>query len=446
MRITPLEAWIARQIDTTGKPLQREQIEACQLQKLRQTIRWARLRSPFYRERLANLRGDNLRALSDLQRFPCTTADDIQQDPLRFLCVSQSEVQRVVTLHTSGTSGAPKRIFFTAADQERIIDYFHHGISTMAGPGTRVLILLPGEHPGSAGELLATAVRRLGAQGIIHGPVSNVRKTLEVMAQEEIEVLVGLPVQILSLARHSLGEPAPHSVILCSDHAPEAIRREVSRLWNCEIYTHYGTTEMGLGGGLECQANSGYHLRELDLYLEIIEPHTGKPVEDGNMGEVVFTTLSRRGMPLIRYRTGDLSRFLPKSCPCGTVLKTLAAVRSRLAGQIELGRAVLTMADLDEALFPLEGLLDFEAALQWTGTREQLYLKVHAGKYRAENLCEAVKEAVLTIPTVRSGLDQGWLSLLIELQPIGAPRAGGTAKRAIADDRYLCRSDYCAKI
>ncbi len=144
MEITPLEVWISQRLGAGGKPLRREQIEACQLQKLRQTIRWVRLRSSFYRERLANLSENDLRDLSDLNRFPCTTADDLQQDPLRFLCVSQSEVERVVTLQTSGTSGAPKRLYFTAEDQERTIDYFHHGMSSLAGPGTRVLILLAG--------------------------------------------------------------------------------------------------------------------------------------------------------------------------------------------------------------------------------------------------------------------------------------------------------------
>ena len=74
----------------------------------------------------------------------------------------------------------------------------------------------------------------------------------------------------------------------------------------------------------------GYHLRETDLYVEIVDPETGNPVLDGEPGEVVFTTLTRRGMPLIRYPTGDVSRFLPDPCPCGTVLKTLERIRNRL--------------------------------------------------------------------------------------------------------------------
>jgi phenylacetate-coenzyme A ligase PaaK-like adenylate-forming protein len=434
MEITPLEGWISQQLGG-GEPLRREQIEAHQVQMLRQTICWARRHSSFYQERLANVCENDFCGLEDLNEFPFTTADDLQQNSLRFLCVSQSEVERVVTLQTSGTSGAPKRLYFTAADQERTVDFFHHGMSSLVGSGDQVLILLPGEHPGSAGALLASGLLRLGAVGLIHGPVSEPGETLKVMAQSKIDVLVGLPVQVLALARHSGGKAAPRAVVLCSDHAPEAMRQELWRLWDCEVYTHYGMTEMGLGGGVECQAHFGYHLRELDLYFEIIEPHTGEPVGAGEMGEVVFTTLSRRGLPLIRYRTGDLSRFLLERCPCGTVLKTLEKVSGRIAGQIELGSAALTMADLDEALFPLEGLLDFDAGLEWTGAKERLHLKVYAGKDQMQGLGAAVYRALQTVPAVQAATHQGRLLLLVEMQPPGAAPARGTAKRAIVDLR-----------
>ncbi len=103
------------------------------------------------------------------------------------------------------------------------------------------------------------------------------------------------------------------------------------------MFNHYGMTEMGLGGGVDCRALTGYHLREADLYFEIVDPVDGRPLPDGEPGEVVFTTLTRRGMPLIRYRTGDLARFLPGSCPCGTVLRRLDHVQGRLAGRVKVG-------------------------------------------------------------------------------------------------------------
>ena len=106
----------------------------------------------------------------------------------------------------------------------------------------------------------------------------------------------------LALARHDGAAGLRlKSVLLTTDYVPEAIVEFVERLWRCTVYNHYGMTEMGLGGGVECQARRGYHLREADLYFEIVNPQTEMPVVEGETGEVVFTTLTRRGMPLIRY-------------------------------------------------------------------------------------------------------------------------------------------------
>ena len=333
MKRTPLERWISGKIGKELEPLTRERIEHYQLLKLQETLTWARTRSAFYKRHLADVANNRLGSLEDLHHIPFTTAKDVKQNPLAFLCVSQSEINRVVTLHTSGTTGEPKRLYFTGADQELTVDFFHRGMSTLVGPGERVLILLPGERPGSVGDLLAAGLQRLGASGVAYGLVQNYSHALEVMVKDSIDALVGIPVQVLALARHSGGRAAPRSVLLSTDHVPDAIRRELERIWGCEVYTHYGMTEMGFGGGVECQARHGYHMREADLYFEIINPTTGARLEDGETGEVVFTTLTRRGMPLIRYRTGDLSRFLLEPCPCGTVLKTLERLKGRLEDQ-----------------------------------------------------------------------------------------------------------------
>lgn len=179
--------------------------------------------------------------------------------------------------------------------------------------------------------------------------------------------------KVLALARYgeSVGAPPPPTLrrmLLTTDHVPAPIVGAMERARNCVVYNHYGMTEMGLGGGVECQARRGYHLREADLHFESVHPATGDSLPDGERGEIVLTTLTRPGMPLIRYRTGNVGCFLPGDCPCGTLLKTLGQVRERLNGRIEIGAAsCLTMADLDEALFPIAGLLDFSATLAREG-------------------------------------------------------------------------------
>ena len=100
-------------------------------------------------------------------------------------------------------------------------------------------------------------------------------------------------------------------MLLSTDQAPAPLVAAIEQAWGCRVFDHYGTTETGLGGGVECEAHDGLHLREADLLFEVVEPATGRSLPDGEEGEIVFTTLTREAMPLIRYRTGDLGRLLP---------------------------------------------------------------------------------------------------------------------------------------
>lgn len=450
MRITPLEQWIASKCredfpfglfgtgeyrGTGGARLTVEAMHAYQLRRLRETIAWAKARAPFYGKHLAGIPEGAPERLEDLSRLPFTTPDDVRRGPLSFLCVSQGEINRVVTLQTSGTTGAPKRVFFTREDQELTIDFFHHGMTTLAGPGDRTLILMPGGLPGSVGDLLALGLERAGVAAIQHGFVRDAARTAGIMEREGITTLVGLPVQVLGLAETGGSKCVPKNVLLSADYVPDSLSGRIASRWNCRVYTHYGMTEMGYGGGVECDALAGYHVRESDLYFEIISLRTGEPAEPGEWGEVVFTTLTRRGMPLIRYRTGDISRFIPGPCPCGTVLKTMARIRSRADGDIVLTDDVtVNMAQVDEALFALEGLLDFTALIRRRGSADLLQIRMKTSEASADVTEHAVLDALDTIPAVYSARRRGTLDVGIEVDPEDLP-AEGTAKRAIIDGR-----------
>ncbi len=385
MSLTPLEPWIAqktadrgpRTVDDESSPLtndeeqrtmverpsdlRRSALESYQIARLKATVELARTKSRFYREPLAGV--PEITSLDDLERLPFTTAEDVRADPLAFVCVSQDEIARVVTLDSSGTTGTPKRLYFTKTDQELTIDFFGVGMSTFTGPGDRVLILLPGETPGSVGDLLAKGLERIGAVPIKHGPVRDPVATRAVAVREAATVMVGVPTHLVRLVRTMApGEPVPpvHSVLLSTDHVPQAIVHAIEGAWGCTVYNHYGMTETGLGGGVDCEARRGYHLREADLLYEVIDPATGLPAAPGEPGEVVFTTLTREGMPLIRYRTGDYGHWIETPCPCGTSLRTLSHITTRLSGPVDLGGGLwLTQPDLDEVLFAVDGILNF---------------------------------------------------------------------------------------
>lgn len=368
-RQTPLHSWIAGKLGVGSEALSRECIAAKQLALLNETIAWVRERSAFYRGRLAHLPAAPLTSLEDIRELPFTTPADLARDAGLCICVSQDEIRRVVTLLTSGTGGAPKRIFFTEADLELALDFFEHGVSAVAAPGGRMVIALPVDREDSVGSQLARGIARAGVIPVPCGLFASPASALALLESHRAAALIGLPVQVLGLAGYaeSVGSTAFHdlrSIVLCSDHVPSSLVRALRRRTEAAIFEHYGMTEMGLGGGIDCEAHAGYHLRECDFLFEIVDPASGEPLPEGEEGEIVFTTLTRRGMPLIRYRTGDLSRVLPGLCACGTPLRRLERVRNRIDSGVSLGACgTVTQSALDEALFAVDGVVDFAATL-----------------------------------------------------------------------------------
>ena len=441
MPLTPLEPWILAKIgyNPAAGLTARQAIDRYQLRKLQETIDYARRLSPFYRRHLAGLEGQDLISLDALSAIPFTRPQDIREDDLAFLCISQSEIQRVVTLASSGTMAPPKRIHFSAEDLELTVDFFHHGMGTMVRPGQRVLILMPGELPGSVGDLLEKGLARMGVSARVHGLVRDEAKVLQEIVSRNIDCLVGLPVQVLSLARHPQALLVPSgqlkSILLSADYVPDAIVDELERLWDVPVFNHYGMTEMGLGGAVECACRCGYHLREADLFWEIVDPASGRQLQAGELGEVVFTTLTRTGMPIIRYRTGDVARFLTDPCPCGTVLHRLERVSGRIGARVQLrGGETFSMAELDEALFSLPFLLNFQPVLGNAGVTETLELNITTSGLHVREADGAIRRALLGIPAIGNAVAAGRLTLgRIDDRPINP--LSGSVKRCIQDIR-----------
>lgn len=434
--VTPLDRWIQQKTGgSSARPLTRRDISRYQLRGLYDIIAYVRRRSSFYKQHFRGVSENPLRSLKDLQSCPFTTADDIRRDPFRFLCVSRDEVARVVTLNTSGSTGFSKRFFFTEQDLELTIDFFHHGMSVMARPGRTVMIFMPGESPGSVGDLLARGLARMNVNAIRHGPVYDVEVAIREIAGCGAHCLVALPVQALSLVRRpEFGRIPPgqiKSVLLSADYVPGPIIREIENKLHCRVFQHYGMTEIGYGGAVECAALSGGHYREADLYMEIVDPESGNPLQKGEWGEIAVTTLTRRAMPLIRYLTGDIGRFIPEPCPCGTVLERLDKVRGRKNGQITLsGGGAISLPALDETVFQIPEVLDYRVELIRKGGAG--YIKLHvrqAGQNRGEAL-DSVKHAVLSIASIKAAAGGGWKVDCVLDNEAPEP-SGGARKRMI---------------
>ncbi|MBA3035146.1 MAG: phenylacetate--CoA ligase family protein [Desulfobacterium sp.] len=438
---TPLEDWILKKISPKkdSSNLSRATIENFQLEKIKETIAYARLKSPFYKKLLAGFGSNPVRSFQDLSILPFTTSDDLKDQPMQFLCVSQSTIERCVTLQSSATTGSAKRIFFTKEDLEHTLDFFHHGMSTLVKAGDRVMILLPGDRPDSVGDLLSRALLRINVNSIKHGFVTNPEKTLNDVLKDDITCLVGTPVQILALFRCNKGKEnlkdRSMKVLLTTDYVPSIISTVLENIYNCEVYSHYGMTEMGYGGGVECSARCGHHMREADLFIEIIDPKTGKILPDGEMGEIVLTTLNRIGMPLIRYRTGDMSRFLTNPCPCGTVLKRLDKIACRINSVVYLASGEpLFMPLLDEALFELPDVMDFTAELENKGDKDCLKIKlVLAAQANDDEVCAAAMKKIKLIPQIEASKKQLFIEPVKYISDLII--SSGTQKRTLSDNR-----------
>jgi phenylacetate-coenzyme A ligase PaaK-like adenylate-forming protein len=436
-KLTPLEPWIAGKIGiAAGNALTRAALEEYQLRKLGETVAHVKRNSPFYGQHLAGYSPPT--SWTELAGLPFTTPADIRDNNRGLLCVSAGEIERIVTLQSSCTTAPSKRLHFTADDLELTIDFFQQGMSALVQPGQKVLILMPGELPGSVGDLLVKGLARSGVTGIIHGLVKDSEATLREIETREIDCLVGLPVQLLGLARHPatalLSPNRIKSTLVSADYASAALVNALKKSWGAPVFDHYGMTEMGLGGGVECGYCCGYHLREADLYVEIIDPIGAEQLPAGETGEVVFSTLTRRGMPLIRYRTGDLARFLEAPCPCGAVLRRMERIHSRRAGTVRLKNgASLNITELDETLFPLPFLLDYQAVISSRDGRDVLSIGIETNGPGADECHSAIRYSLMALPAISSAMSSENLALDPVIMGKCAPSS--TIKRTIIDNR-----------
>lgn len=339
----PLDIWLARQCGARSSGELPGRLAIAQTALLRSTLRQA-VRGAFYAARLRECKLD-ITSVGDLERLPFTTAEDLHNWG-DFLCVSQGDVQRMVTLHTSGTTGQPKRLAFTDADLARTRDFFAVGMSQLVGAGQRLAVLLPGaERPDGVADLLRQA---LGAAGVdvlapppeVHAtpspdadPCAEPGKALaQWLEQAKPHCLVAAPAQLALLLKHfpHRGPQGLAGILTSAEPLDDALGLALRRAWQCEILDHYGLTETAYGCAVECPAHHGFHVRELDVLIEIVDISGRKILAPGEEGEVVITTLQRQAMPLVRYRTGDVACLLPAPCACGSPLRRLGPVRGRI--------------------------------------------------------------------------------------------------------------------
>ena len=274
---------------------------------------------------------------------------------------SQAEIRRVRSDATSGTTGAAKRVFYTEGDCARTVELFMAGLGELIFPGSVTMICFPFSGPHGLGELIAEAGERLGARPLKLGVGLSYGEFAKLLETERPDTFVGMPVQLLSLLR-VCGRGSLRRALVSGDACPDAVLKGCEAILQSRLFPHYGSREMALGGAICCPAHEGMHLRENHVIAEIVDEQ-GRPLPPGEIGELIITTIGMEAMPLIRYRTGDYTRRIPGTCPCGSQVLRLDTVRRKETAEL---------AALDETLFSLPFVADYRAERRNGGLHLQI--------------------------------------------------------------------------
>ena len=323
--------------DQTTETLDRSGLEHLQLKRLRTTVRRVFRNVPFYRAKLAEagLKPSRIATMADLRRLPFTTNADLRANyPTGLLAVPLDDTLR---LHTSsGTTGKPKALFFSRNDVEHAAELCARCF-VMTGVTRRDVFQNMMTYGLFTGALVAHyGAEKVGCLVIPAGPGNSERQLL-LMQDFRTTVLHITPSYALYFAgfiekrgidpRRDL---ALRKAFVGAEPHTEETRRKIEQALGIDVYNSYGLSEMnGPGVAFECEHKHGMHVWEDSFLVEIIDPQTGELLPDGQTGELVMTTLCREAMPLLRYRTRDITSVIAEPCPCGRTHRRLNRITGR---------------------------------------------------------------------------------------------------------------------
>lgn len=415
----------------------RENLAALQLERLQKTLGQAA--NSFYYDKLfkeIGLNTEDVRSLADLDKIPPTTKDDLREHwPYGFLATSRDELVRMHS--SSGTTGRATVIFHTQGD----IDAWTNLLARcmyMAGMRKSDVfqnMMTYGLFTGGLG--FHYGAERIGAL-IIPAGAGNSKRQIRLLKDFETTVIHIIPSYALHLStvfeelhidpkdtkiRMAFIGAEPHS---------EKMRQKIEDIYGFKAYNSYGLSEMnGPGVAFECPCQNGLHIWEDNFLVEILDPDTMKSLPNGEEGELVLTTLVREGMPIIRYRTKDLTRILPGTCPCGRTHRRIERIKGRTDDMLILKGVNIFPIQIEKKLMEIPGVgKNFLIILDREGYNDHMTIKVeverqffdgdlkHLEQLRRK-IVEGLKSDILITPKVDL------------VDPDSLPQSEGKAKRLI---------------
>ncbi|MFV0350569.1 MAG: phenylacetate--CoA ligase family protein [Halodesulfovibrio sp.] len=342
--------------------MERAELEDLQLERLQATLTRVARNVPLYRQRFAELGldPDDFRSMDDLRKLPFTTKQDIRDNyPYGLFAVPLRDVVRLQS--SSGTTGKPIVVGYTRNDLKRWSRLVARVLAM--GGMTRDDVVQIAFHYGlfTGGFGLHYGAETLGAS-VIPSSGGNARKQIMIMQDYRTTALCCTPSYALHLAdtMEEMGVN-PNSLhlkwgLFGAEAWSEAMREEIQNRLKVTATDNYGISEvMGPGIAGECLERQGLHVNEDHFLFEIVHPETGEPVPDGEVGELVITTLTKEAFPMIRFRTGDLTRVLPDTCACGRTFRRIARIIGRSDDMLIIRGVNVFPLQVETILLAMEG-------------------------------------------------------------------------------------------
>lgn len=294
----------------------------------------------FYAHRLADIDIDGIRCQEDFEKLPFSEKADLREAyPLGLAAVPEEKIVRIHS--SSGTTGTPIIIPYTQQDIDDWAELFKRCYEIAGITNLDRIQITPGYGLWTAGIGFQLGAERLGALAIPMGP-GNTNKQIKFMEDMKSTVLCSTSSYALLLAEEIEKRGVRDKIclkkgVIGSERWGEKMRHRIANELGVDLYDIYGLTEVyGPGIAINCDYNTGMHYFDDYLYFEIIDPKTGKLLPDGELGELVITTLRKEGAPLIRYRTHDLTRIIPGQCPCGRDLPRIDVILGRTDDMVKI--------------------------------------------------------------------------------------------------------------
>lgn len=396
-----------------------EQLEQLQLERLQKTVNHC-MNSPFYQKKFQELgiTPADIKTLDDVKKLPFTTKEDLRDNyPFGICCVPMKDCVR---LHSSsGTTGNPTVVLHSQKDLDewanavarclwmvgsRPEDVFQNsagygmftaGLGFQYGAEKVGMLTVPAAAGNTTRQI--KFIKDFGTS-VLHAIPSYASRVFEVMQQEGVDPRKDTKLRVLCIGAE------PHS---------EEQRKRIEDNLGVKAYNSYGISEMmGPGVAFECQEQNGLHIWEDYFIVEIIDPVTLEPVPDGELGELVLTTINREAMPLLRYRTRDLTRILPGDCPCGRHHKRLARLQGRSDDMIILKGVNIFPIQIEKILLKFKELsTDYLITLETKESGDTMTIDVELSQLFTDdykrlqalekNITRLLKDEILITPKVR---------------------------------------------